>query len=67
MHAPTAGYSQLRHTAASLGVGVSKQAIEQRFSPASARLLRTLLEEALGQLISSQTSTSDLLSRFNGV
>jgi hypothetical protein len=67
MHNPAAGYSQLRHTAASLGVNVTNQAIEQRFSSASARLGRALLEEAVGQLISSQTSAPELLRRFNGV
>jgi hypothetical protein len=67
MHNPAAGYSQLRHTAASLGVNVSNQAIEQRFSAASARLLRALLEEAVGQLISSPATVPDLLGRFHGV
>ena len=42
MHNPKAGYSPLRHTAASLGIHVSNQAIEQRFSAASARLMRAL-------------------------
>ena len=51
MHNPNAGYSHLRHTAASLGVHVSNQAIEQRASRASSRLLRVLLEEAVGQVI----------------
>jgi hypothetical protein len=67
MHKPDAGYSPLRHTAGSLGVHVSPQAVEQRFSPASARLLRALLEEAVGQVISSEASVPDLLGRFNGV
>jgi hypothetical protein len=56
MHTAEASYTQLRHTAASLGVQVSNQAIEQRFSEASARLMRALLEEAIGQLISSDAS-----------
>lgn len=38
MQTPDASYSQLRHTAASLGVHVSNQAIEQRFGQASVRL-----------------------------
>jgi Transposase DDE domain len=67
MHTPDAGYTQLRHTAASLGVHVSNQAIEQRFSPESACLARTLLEEAVGELISSEASVPELLGRFNGV
>jgi len=67
MHNPHAGYSPLRHTAASLGIHVSNQAIEQRFSAASARLMRALLEEAIAQVISSEASAAQLLSRFNGV
>jgi hypothetical protein len=42
MHTAEANSTQLRHTAASLGVQVSNQAIEQRFSEASARLLRAV-------------------------
>jgi hypothetical protein len=67
MHQPDAGYSPLRHTAGSLGVHVSTQAVEQRFSPASARLLLALLEEAVGQLISSEAAVPALLGRFKGV
>ncbi len=67
MQTPDASYSQLRHTAASLGVHVTNQAIEQRFSGASARLARALLEEAVGQLISSDACAPELLGRFNGV
>lgn len=64
---PEAGYSPLRHTAGSVGVQVSTQAVEQRFSPASARLLQGLLEAAIVQLISSQAQAPELLARFNGV
>ncbi|MFL5591534.1 MAG: IS4 family transposase [Ktedonobacteraceae bacterium] len=67
MQTPEASYSQLRHTAASLGVHVSNQAIEQRFGPASVRLLRALLEETIGQVISSEASAPEVLARFNGV
>jgi Transposase DDE domain len=67
MQRPQASYSQLRHTAASLGVHVSNQAIEQRFGPASVRLLRALLEETVGQVISSEASAPEVLARFNGV
>jgi hypothetical protein len=67
MHTPQAGYSQLRHTAASLGVHVSNQAIEQRASRASARLVRALLEEAVAEVISSEGPAPEWLGRFNGV
>jgi Transposase DDE domain len=67
MHNPQASYSQLRHTAASLGVHVSNQAIEQRFGPASVRLLEALLAETVAQVISSDPSAPEVLARFNGV
>jgi hypothetical protein len=67
MQNPDASYSQLRHTAASLGVHVSNQAIEQRFGQASVRLVRALLEETISQVISSEASAPEVLARFNGV
>ena len=42
MQKPDARYSQLRHTAASLGVHVSKPALEQRFGAASRQLMGAL-------------------------
>jgi Transposase DDE domain len=62
-----ASYTQLRHVAASLGVVVSSQAVEQRFGVESAALLRGLLQEAVGEVLSSEGSAPELLSRFNGV
>ena len=67
MQRPEASYSQLRHTATSLGVHVSNQAIEQRFGPASRQLMRALLEEAVQEVISSEARVPELLGRFNGV
>src|SRR2546421_9339282 len=67
MQNPDASSSQLRHTAASLGVHVSNQALEQRFGPASSRLMRALLEEAVQHIISSEARVPELLGRFNGV
>jgi hypothetical protein len=64
---PQASYSQLRHVAASLGVQVSTQALEQRFSPQSAALLQALLEGAVGEVISTEARAPELLSRFHGV
>jgi len=67
MDTPEASYPQLRHVAASLGVSVSSQAVEQRFGVESAALLRELLQEAVGEVLSSEASAPELLSRFNGV
>lgn len=67
MDNPQASYGQLQQVAASLGVPVSAQAVEQRFGPESAALLRALLHEAVGEVLCSQGSVPELLSRFNGV
>ena len=67
MDNPEASYPQLRHVAASLGVPVSSQAVEQRFGSESASLLRELLQEAVGEVLWSEASAPELLSRFNGV
>src|SRR6266849_5337989 len=67
MNTPEASYPQLRHVAASLGVPVSTQAVEQRFGVESAALLRELLQEAVGEVLSSEASAPELLRRFNGV
>jgi hypothetical protein len=64
---PQASYSQLRHVAASLGVQVSRQAVEQRMGQASVIFLRQLLEEAVGQVIQSEGRMPEVLSRFHGV
>src|SRR3989442_6644050 len=67
MDQPEASYSQLRHVAGSLGVQVSSQAMEQRFGPESAALLRAVLQEAVGEVLCSQANVPEVLSRFNGV
>jgi hypothetical protein len=67
MDEPEASYSQLQHVAASLGVRVSNQAVEQRFGSASAAFMQRLLEEAVGQMISREAHVPELLRRFNGV
>lgn len=64
---PQASYPQLRHVAASVDVHVSAQAIEQRFGEESAALLRELLHEAVGEVLSSEGRVPEVLSRFNGV
>jgi hypothetical protein len=61
MDTPEASYPQLRH------VPVSTQAVEQRFGVESAALLRELLQEAVGEVLSSEASAPELLRRFNGV
>jgi hypothetical protein len=66
MDEPEASSSPLEHVAASLGVRVSNQALEQRFASASAAFMQRLLEEAVGQVISSEAHVPQLLRRFKG-
>jgi hypothetical protein len=67
MDTPGASYPQVRHVAASLGVPVRSQAVEQRFGAESATLLREVWQEAVGEVLRSEASAPELLSRFNGV
>ena len=46
---------------------VSTQAVEQRFGAESAALLREVLQEAVKEVLTSEVSAPELLSRFNGV
>ena len=62
-----ASYAQLRHVAASLGVSVSSQAVEQRFGAESSVLLRALVQEAVGEVLCSEVSAPERLRRLNGV
>src|SRR5437588_10919454 len=61
MAQPEASYSQLQQVAGSLGVSVSPQALEQRFGPQSAALLRAVLQEAVGEVLCSEGSVPELL------
>src|SRR2546422_11754619 len=63
MDTPEASYAQLRHVAASLGVPVSSQAVEQRFGEESAVLLRELLQEAVGEVLSSEIGRASCRER----
>lgn len=64
---PECRYSGLVSAALNAGVPVSKQGLEQRFSPASAELARHVLEYAVQTVIATQPTGLGLLDRFNGV
>jgi hypothetical protein len=64
---PDASVEQLAQTAARVGVEVSPQAIDQRFTPATATLLQTVLGAAMQQAISSDGVAIPILQRFSGV
>ena len=58
---------ELSQTAAALGVRISPQGLDGRFTPEAAGLLKRVLEEAARTLISSDPVAVPLLCRFNGV
>jgi hypothetical protein len=65
---PASTLSNLAHAAATIGVSVTPQALDQRFTEGAAMLLRQVLEAAVGTAISSAHPLSvPLLGRFNGV
>jgi hypothetical protein len=67
MAKPEGSLSELSQTAASLGVQVSPQGIDERFSAASAELMRRLLLEAVGEMVEAEPVAIPILQRFEGV
>ena len=66
MNNASASYSQLNHVVASLDLHVRNQALDERFGPASSKLVRQLLEEATGQLFHGQAVKTPLFEPFAG-
>jgi len=64
---PQSTYDELAQTAASLGIAITPQAIEQRLTPSAAEMLKTTLDAAAEQVLSACPQAVPLLSRFNGV
>jgi hypothetical protein len=64
---PQATYDQLAQTAAALGVSISPQGLEERFTPEAAAYLQQVLEAAVHQVITADPVVIPLLRRFNGV
>jgi hypothetical protein len=56
----------LAQTAASLGVAISPQGLDNRFGPRAAALLERVLQEAVQQVISAEPAAVPLLQRFAG-
>ena len=57
----------LSQTASTLGVKVSPQAIDQRFSPAAAAFLERVLQAAVGGVVSAAPPVIAVFQRFKGV
>jgi Transposase DDE domain len=64
---PDASYDELVHSAAVLGLTISAQGLAERFTPAAATYLQSLLGTAVQQVIESEPGTVPLLQRFQGV
>ena len=64
---PEASYDQLAQTAGTLGIAVTRQAIEQRLTLEAADTLKATLEAAAGHVIATDPQALPLLKQFNGV
>ncbi|MBM4432278.1 MAG: IS4 family transposase [Chloroflexi bacterium] len=64
---PEATLEELSQTAMALGVSISPQGLDQRFSPCAADLLQAVLERAVQEVIASEPIAIPLLQRFAGV
>ncbi len=64
---PMATLEELTQTGASLGVSISPQALDQRFTQEASEFLYGLVNEAMGQVVMADPVAVPLLARFNGV
>jgi Transposase DDE domain len=64
---PQASLEELAQTAATLGVSITPQALEQRFTPAAAACLEHVLRAAIRRVIAADPVAIPLLERFTAV
>jgi hypothetical protein len=64
---PESSLAELCQTAAAVGVVISPQGLEARFTPQAAELLLGVLQAAIGQVVAAVPAAIPLLKRFNGV
>ena len=64
---PVATLEALTQTGASLGVSISPQALDQRFTQEASDLLYGVVNEAMGQVVMAEPVAIPRLARFNGV
>lgn len=67
LNKPAATLEELSQAAAAIGVPISAQGLDQRFTPAAAALLEQVLNAALSEVIAAEPVAIPLLARFNGV
>jgi len=64
---PEATLNELVQTAATLGVTITEQGLDQRFTAPAAECLRQILETAVGMVVSAPPPMMPILQRFSGV
>ena len=64
---PEASLEQLAQTAATLGVEVSPQALDQRFTPSAATCLERVLSGAITRVVAAAPVAVPILNRFTAV
>jgi hypothetical protein len=64
---PEASLEELARTTAALGVRISPQGLDARFTREAAAFLRSVLEEAVRAKVAAEPAGIDVLSRFAGV
>lgn len=66
---PEASYQQLTETAATLGIEVRRQALEQRLTPETTEMLKMTLDAAITEMleVASRRESLYLLQQFSGV
>ena len=67
MSNPQATLEELAQTAASVGVEITAQGLDQRFTEAGAACLKSVLDQAVTQLVQGETPEISFLKRFTGV
>jgi len=64
---PQATLEELTQTGAALGLSVSPQALDQRFTKEASDFLKAMVEAATTQVVSAEPVAIELLARFRGV
>lgn len=64
---PQATLQQLAQMAGTVGVSISSQGLDQRFTQAAAQFLRRMLEAAITQVVTAHPVAIPLVQRFAGV
>lgn len=67
MSNPQATLEELAQTAAGVGVEITAQGLDQRFTEAGAACMKSVLDQAVTQLVQGETPEISFLKRFNGV